>query len=85
MKTFLSALALAFAVPAVAHTTPATDPHSGHNALPKPLARSPHQPAKHDCKACCEEMKGKDSKMDCEKDASAKPPVSEQTHEGHAH
>lgn len=83
MKTFLGALTLAFAVPAVAQTTPATDHHVGSHALPKPLDRN--KSAEQDCKACCEKIKGKDSTMDCENDVSAKASASEQAHEGHAH
>jgi len=82
MKTFLGALTLALAVPAVAQTAPATDPQAGQHAPPRPLD---HTPAKHDCKECCEKMKSKDGRMDCEKDVSAKPSASEQAHEGHAH
>jgi len=56
MKTLIGAITLLIAVPAVAQTAPATDPHAGHSEQGKP---------KHDCKKCCEEMKGKDGKMEC--------------------
>ena len=56
MKTLIGAIALIIAVPAVAQTAPATDPHAGHAEQGK---------AKHDCKECCEKMKGKDGKMEC--------------------
>ena len=85
MKTFLGALALFIAVPAVAQTAPAADPHAGHHAETPAIDHSKHQQGKHDCKACCEKMKGKDGKMDCNEEAPAKPAPSEQSHEGHAH
>lgn len=87
MKTLLSALALTVAVPAVAQTAPAADPHAQH----KGMDQSQHQPGKHDCKECCEKMKGKDGKMDCmDKKGEGKAPASSaqqdhQGHEGHAH
>jgi hypothetical protein len=56
MKTLIGAIALTIAVPAMAQTAPATDPHAGHSEQGK---------AKHDCKECCEKMKGKDGKMEC--------------------
>ena len=73
MKTLIGAIALAIAVPAVAQTAPATDPHAGQAEPGK---------AKHDCKECCEKMKGKDGKMECmgEK-GEAKP--GESGHAGH--
>ena len=65
MKMLIGAVALALAVPAVAQTAPATDPHAGHAEQGK---------AKHDCKECCEKMKGKDGKMECmDKKGEAKP------------
>ena len=79
MKTLIGAIALMIAVPAVAQTAPATDPHAGHAEQGK---------AKHDCKECCEKMKGKDGKMDCMKGESGKtaaPAAPAQTHGGHAH
>ena len=76
MKTFLSAMALTLAVPTFAQTVPATDPHANHAA---------HEKGKHDCKECCEKMKGKDGKMECiDKKAEAKS--GEQTEQaGHKH
>ena len=78
MKTLIGAIALVLAVPAVAQTAPATDPHAGHAEQGK---------AKHDCKECCEKMKGKDGKMECmDKTADAKPADPEHNLEGgHAH
>lgn len=72
MKMMIGALALAFAVPAVAQTAPATaqDPHAQHQGMD----HSKHQQGQHDCKECCEKMKGKDGKMDCmDKKGEAKP------------
>ena len=77
MKTLIGAIALMIAVPAVAQTAPATDPHAGHAEQGK---------AKHDCKECCEKMKGKDGKMECmDKKADSETAQSEPAHEGHAH
>ena len=73
MKTLIGAIALTLAVPAVAQNAPATDPHAGHAEQGK---------AKHDCKDCCEQMKGKDGKMECmDKKGEAKP--AEAGHAGH--
>ena len=70
MKTILGAIALTFAIPAYAQTAPAADPHANH----KGMDHGEHQQAKHDCKACCEKMKGKGGKMECmEKKADGKP------------
>ena len=52
MKIILGAIALTLAVPAFAQTAPAADPAS-------------QEKGKHDCKECCEKMKGKDGKMEC--------------------
>jgi hypothetical protein len=53
------------------------------------MDHSQHSQGKHDCKECCEKMKGKDGKMECmDKKADAKtaaPDASAQAHEGHAH
>ena len=82
MKMLIGAIALALAVPAAAQTAPATDPHAGH-AQHKDMA-------KHDCKECCEKMKGKDGKMECmDKKGEAKTSASpgqqdHQAHGGHA-
>ena len=85
MKTFIGAIALILAAPVVAQTAPATDPHAGH-AQHQRTDQSQHQQGKHDCKECCEKMKGKDGKMECmDKKADAKPAQSEPTHEAHAH
>jgi len=76
MKMLIGAIALAIAIPAVAQTAPATDPHAGHAEPGK---------AKHDCKECCEKMKDKDGKMECmENKGEAKPAGSGHAgHEGH--
>jgi hypothetical protein len=85
MKTLIGAIALIIAAPVAAQTAPAADPHAQH----KGMDHSQHEEGKHDCKACCEKMKGKDGKMECmdkKSDAkSAAPAASEQAHEGHAH
>ncbi len=86
MKTIIGAIALTLAVPAFAQTAPAADPHAQH----KGMDHSQHGQAKHDCKECCEKMKGKDGKMECmDKKAEAKPASTDasahQDHDGHAH
>ncbi len=90
MKTLIGALALVIAMPVAAQTAPATDPHAGH-AQHQGMDHSQHQKqqGKHDCKECCEKMKGKDGKMECmDKKADGKtdaPSASGDAHEGHAH
>ena len=88
MKTLIGAIALIIAAPMAAQTAPAADPHSGH-AQHQGMDHSQHQQGKHDCKECCEKMKGKDGKMECmDKKADANtatPDASAQAHEGHAH
>jgi len=76
MKMLIGAIAPALAVPAVAQTAPATDPHASH---------AQKDAAKHDCKECCEKMKGKEGKMECmEEKGEAKPAESGHAgHEGH--
>ena len=84
MKTFIGAIALIIAAPVAAQTAPAADPHAQHQGID----HSQHEQGKHDCKQCCEKMKGKDGKMECmDKKAEAKPAAaaSEHGHEGHAH
>jgi hypothetical protein len=81
MKMIIGAIALALAVPALAQQATATDPHAGHAEGEKPM---------HDCKECCEKMKGKDGKMECmDKAGEAKSGASgqqdHQGHEGHDH
>ena len=86
MKTFIGAIALIIAAPVVAQTAPTTDPHAGHAQHQRTDHSSQHSQGKHDCKECCEKMKGKDGKMECmDKKADAKPAQSGSTHEGHAH
>ena len=72
MKILIGAIALTLAVPAFAQAAPATDPHAEHEGK-----------AKHDCKECCEKMKGKDGKMDCMKDEADKAGSAQQDHQGH--
>jgi hypothetical protein len=81
MKTLISAIALTLAVPAFAQTAPAADPHAQH----KGMDHSQHQQGKHDCKECCEKMKGKDGKMECmDKKSEAKPASTDASaHQGH--
>ena len=83
-KMILGAIALAFAVPAMAQTAPATDPHAGHGQQ-QPVDHGKHDGAKHDCKQCCEQMKGKHGKMECmDKKAEAKPaPADQHDHSAH--
>ena len=73
MKILIGAIALTIAVPVFGQAAPAPDPHAGH---------AEHQKGKHDCKECCEKMKGKDGKMDCMKDEAEKG-GSKQDHQGH--
>jgi hypothetical protein len=87
MKTILGAIALTLAVPAFAQAAPATDPHASH-AQHQGMDHSKQSGAKHDCKECCEKMKGKDGKMDCMKEEAGKataPTTPAQTHGSHAH
>jgi len=81
MKTFISAIALTLAVPAFAQTAPAADPHAQHQGMD----HSQHSQGKHDCKECCEKMKGKDGKMECmDKKGEAKPASTDASaHQGH--
>ena len=67
MKMIIGALALALAVPAVAQTAPAADPHAGHQmpAHTQGMDHSQHQQGKHDCKDCCDKMKQSGGKMEC--------------------
>ena len=61
MKMIIGALALSLAVPAVAQTAPAVDPHAGHQ-----------MPAQQgDKKDCCEKMKA-EGKECCCKDMAGK-------------
>jgi hypothetical protein len=82
MKTFFGALALTITVPAIAQTAPAaTDPHAQHQGMD----HSKHEKGKHDCKECCEKMKGKDGKMACIEKGEAKPASADSdAHKGHA-
>jgi hypothetical protein len=84
MKTLLGAIALTLAVPTFAQAAPAADPHAQHQGMD----HSQHQAGKHDCKACCEKMKGKDGKMECmekkgEADAAKSGHAGHEGHSGH--
>lgn len=81
MKTLISAIALTLALPAFAQTAPAADPHAQH----KGMDHSQHQQGKHDCKECCEKMKGQDGKMECmDKKPEANPASADAgAHQGH--
>ena len=90
MKTLIGALALIVAAPVAAQTaTPPTAPSPMGQMDHSKMDHSQHSQGKHDCKECCEKMKGKDGKMECmDKKADAKtaaPDASAQAHEGHAH
>ena len=91
MKTLIGAFALTLAVPAFAQTAPAADPHAQHQGMDRSqhqgMDHSQHQQGKHDCKECCEKMKGKDGKMDCmdKKDDGKSASSGQQDHQGHAH
>ena len=76
MKMIFGAIALTFAVPAFAQTTPAADNHADH---------AKHEMSKHDCKECCEKMKQQGGKMECmDKKDEAKDGASGQP-AGHNH
>ena len=83
MKVIISAIALTFAVPAFGQAAPAAvDPHAQHQGMD----HSKHEQGKHDCKECCEKMKGKDGKMECmDMKADTKTAQPESAHEDHAH
>ncbi|QIK95407.1 hypothetical protein G7076_01920 [Sphingomonas sp. HDW15A] len=83
MKTIIGAIALIFAVPASAQSAPGAGPQAPHEGS---MDHSKHQQGKHDCKECCEKMKGKDGKMECmDMKGDAKPASTDASaHEGHA-
>lgn len=95
MKTLIGALALFIAVPAAAQTAPAAAPQAGHaqhqtmdhSQHMAGMDHSQHMQGKHDCKACCEKMKGKDGKMECMDDkkstAASAPASSAPAHAAH--
>ena len=90
MKMLIGALALIIAAPVAAQTaTPPTAPSPMGQMDHSKMDHGQHMQGEHDCKACCEKMKGKDGKMECmDKKADAKtaaPDASAQAHEGHAH
>ena len=86
MKMILGAFALVIAAPVAGQPTPAAGPHAGHSAQHQGMDHSQHSQGRHDCKECCEKMKGKDGKMECkDKKAEAKPAEPGQDHGGHAH
>jgi len=50
------------------------------------MDHSQHSQGNHDCKECCEKMKGKDGKMECmDMKADTKTAQPESAHEDHAH
>ena len=86
MKTLIGALALIIAVPAAAQTAPVADPHAAHaqhQGMDHSKMQGMHE--KHDCKACCEKMKGKDGKMECMEKKAGTPASSPDAHTGHTH
>jgi len=90
MKMLIGALALIIAAPVAAQTaTPPTAPSPMGQMDHSKMDHGQHMQGEHDCKACCEKMKGKDGKMECmdkKADANtASPDASAQAHEGHAH
>ena len=90
MKTLIGALALIIAAPVAAQTaTPPVAPSATGQMDHSKMDHGQHMQGKHDCKECCEKMKGKDGKMECmDKKADAKPASSADAdggHEGHAH
>ena len=90
MKMLIGALALIIAAPVAAQTaTPPTAPSPMGQMDHSKMDHGQHMQGEHDCKACCEKMKGNDGKMECmDKKADAKtaaPDASAQAHEGHAH
>lgn len=90
MKTLIGALALIIAAPVAAQTaTPPTAPSPMGQMDHSKMDHGQHMQGEHDCKACCEKMKGKDGTMECmDKKADANtaaPDASAQAHEGHAH
>jgi len=87
MKTLIGAIALITAAPLAAQAAPAANPHAGH-AQQQGTDHGQHGQGKHDCKACCEKMKGKDGKMECmDKAGTAQAPAgpAPQAQPGHAH
>jgi Spy/CpxP family protein refolding chaperone len=85
MKTFIGAFALVIAAPVAAQAAPAADPQVGH-AQHQGMDHSQHSQGNHDCKECCEKMKGKDGKMECmDMKADTKTAQPESAHEDHAH
>lgn len=91
MKTMIGALALTLAVPAFAQTAPAANPHAQHQSTPAPAgaaAAGQQEAGKHDCKACCEKMMGKDGmmgRMGAKAGGNAPAAPGQQTSQGHAH
>jgi hypothetical protein len=76
MKMLIGAFALALAVPAIAQTVPAPDPHADH---------AQHKAGGHDCKECCEKMKQQGGKMECmDEKSEAKPAGDAGVHQDHA-
>ena len=87
MKMLIGALALIIAAPVAAQTaTPPTAPSPMGQMDHSKMDHGQHMQGEHDCKACCEKMKGKDGKMECmDMKADAKTAQPESAHEDHAH
>ena len=92
MKTLIGALALIIAVPAAAQTAPApaTQAHAEHQGMDHSqhmagMDHSQQMQGKHDCKACCEKMKGKDGKMECMDGTKAAAAPAAAAHTGQTH
>ena len=65
MKTLIGALALIIAAPVAAQTAaPPTAPSPMGQMDHSKMDHGQHMQGEHDCKACCEKMKGKDGKME---------------------
>ena len=86
MKTLIGAIALIIAAPVRAGRSGRRSP-CGPRPAPG-MDHGKHQQGKHDCKECCDKMKGKDGKMECMDKADAKSaapaPSGHEGHEGHA-
>ena len=92
MKTVIGALALLFAVPAAAQTSPATDPHAGHaqHQQPQQGSQQGHDHAKmmDGCKKAMAEGKCKEhceAMMKQHGAAAAAPAPTADGHVNHAH
>ncbi len=98
MKTVFGALALVLAVPAIAQTAPAADPHAGHAghaghaqhgtaSQHGGMNHADHAKMMEECKKAIAEGKCKEhcEAMMKQHDAAAAPADKAPGHEGHAH